>query len=47
MGGRESYNYIDGRELIAELANMGHEPEPMALRNLMFALRDVGNKSAN
>jgi hypothetical protein len=38
----ESYKDIDGRELMAELASMGHEPEPTALRDLMFRLRDDG-----
>jgi DNA-binding PadR family transcriptional regulator len=38
----ESYEDINGRELIDELARMGHHPESTHLYNLMFRLRDDG-----
>jgi hypothetical protein len=39
----ETYREINGNELMAELARMGHEPEPEALRNLLFHLKDDGS----
>jgi hypothetical protein len=38
----ETYREINGDELMAELARMGHKPEPEALSNLLFRLRDDG-----
>jgi hypothetical protein len=38
----ESYRDVEGTELLSELARMGHEPDPVALHNLMFRLRDDG-----
>jgi hypothetical protein len=40
--GRNSSREIDGRELVAELIEMGYEPEPQALTNLMLQLRAGG-----
>lgn len=33
---------MEGAELAAELSRMGYEPDPMALYNLLFRLRDDG-----
>jgi hypothetical protein len=38
----ESMGDIEGDELIAELAQMGYEPDPVALYNTLRALRDDG-----
>lgn len=38
----DMYRDIDGEELVRELAQAGHEPESIALYNLMFQLRDAG-----
>jgi DNA-binding PadR family transcriptional regulator len=38
----ETYREINGTELMAELARMGHEPEPEALSNLLNELKDAG-----
>jgi hypothetical protein len=38
----DTYREIEGAELVAELARMGHEPEGPALVNLMFQLKDAG-----
>jgi hypothetical protein len=37
----DTYGPIDGRRLIAELHDMGHDPDSMALANLLFELRDA------
>lgn len=34
----ETYREINGTELMAELARMGHEPKPEALSNLLNEL---------
>jgi hypothetical protein len=38
----DTYREIEGSELVAELARMGHEPDGPALVNLMFQLKDAG-----
>jgi hypothetical protein len=38
----DEHRDVDGEELLAELARMGHEPSNVALGNVMFALRDDG-----
>jgi hypothetical protein len=38
----DAYREIDGEELVAELARMGHEPEGVGLYNLLFRLREGG-----
>ena len=38
----DQFRDVEGDELVAELERMGHTPEPIALYNLMFRLRDDG-----
>jgi hypothetical protein len=39
----ESYRDVTGEELIAELKQLGYEPDDVTLYNLMFRLRDDGD----
>ncbi len=38
----ESYSFIEGDQLIAELKSLGHEPDDNTLRNLMRELKLAG-----
>lgn len=38
----DSYGEIEAPELLSELRRIGHDPNPIALYNLMFQLRDDG-----
>ena len=38
----DRYRDVEGDELVAELRRQGHQPDPIAVRNLMERLRDDG-----
>jgi hypothetical protein len=38
----DQYRDVEGDELVAELRRQGHEPDPIAVRNLMDRLSDDG-----